>query len=95
MKVPFFIKIGPLLLKQFDWFREYRLEFGAILKVIKFDFISQEISGLNNSWFIFYLVIENALSCPFDVSEIWVYLFFNAVFIFTKDLDNVVSKALY
>lgn len=49
MKVPFFIKIGPLLPKQFDWFREYRLEFGAILKVIKFDFISQEISGLNNS----------------------------------------------
>lgn len=39
MKVPFFIKIGPLLLKQFDWFTEYRLKVDAILSVIKFDFI--------------------------------------------------------
>lgn len=71
MKVPFFIKIGPLLLKQFDWFKEYRLEFGVILKVIKFDFISRGIFVLNNFLIYFLLVIEKASCCCLVYSEIF------------------------
>lgn len=77
MKVPFFIKIGPLLLKQFDWFKEYRLEFGAILEVIKFDFIFRRIPVHINSWFIFYFVIGNAFWSVFVTGAHFSYVLTN------------------
>lgn len=79
MKVPFFIKIGPLLLKQFDWFKEYRLEFGAILEVIKFDFIFRRIPVHINSWFIFYFVIGNAFWSVFVTETHFSYVLTNKI----------------